>query len=292
MNEPPSETLGEWPQGLFSGLEPQDWKDLEDRLGYHFVSLEVLQQAFIHESLVNEIGPRLTSNERLEFLGDSVLGLTVVEHLFRIYPKEPEGHLAQIKSYLVSKKHLALCAERLNLGPYLQVGKGEFYAGGRRQSSLLANCLEAVLGAVFLDGGFSKARRVILGFLGDDIKKGLGAVKDEKTRLQEKVQTVFQALPEYRLLSESGPPHDRRFEIEVRLADQALGFGEGHSKREAGRRAAKQALKLLREHGEGWYHLFVSKLPVHPGSRDLLESQEGSDSQGAESTQGKGTSDL
>ena len=238
-----------------------DWEPLFERLDYTFEDLTLLQRAFVHESLVNETDESTPSNERLEFLGDSVLGLAVAEFLFKEFPHEAEGQLAQMKSYLVSRKHLAVCADRLKLGQYLLLGKGEENSGGKRRESLLANCYEAVLGAIFLDGGYGKARRSIIGVLGDDMRQGLGAVKDEKSRLQEKVQTIFQALPEYRIVAETGPAHDRSFTVEVVFGGEVLGGGEGRSKREASQAAAKIALKVFYARGEKWYEPYLGDLP-------------------------------
>lgn len=237
------------------------WDALGQRLDYQFHSSDLLEQAFIHESLVNETDESRPSNERLEFLGDSVLGLVVADYLFRAFPDEPEGKLAQMKSYLVSKKHLAKCADKLKLGEYLQLGRGEENSGGKRRQSLLANSLEAVLGAIFIDGGFGKARKAVLKFLQEDMDNRTGSIKDSKSRLQEKVQTVFQGLPEYEILEEVGPPHDRTFVVEVSFAGEALGQGEGLSKREASQRAAQIAIKTLKQRGETWYEPYVGKLP-------------------------------
>lgn len=236
------------------------WDALTRRLGYEFSQPELLNLAFVHESQVNE-GLAERSNERLEFLGDSVVGLVVAEYLYRHYPDLAEGQLAQRKSYLVSRKHLAVCAQRLGLGSYLQLGRGEETSGGKRRESLLANSLEAVLGAIFLDGGFHKARRVVLSFLSEDMDKGTGSLKDAKSRLQERVQTVFQATPEYRVLLERGPSHDPYFEVEVLFGGEVLGWGAGHSKREASQAAAQQALKLLRQRGPEWYEPYLGQIP-------------------------------
>ena len=248
----------------------EQWNPFCETLGYEFTDLDLLRQAFIHESLVNESQESALSNERLEFLGDSVLGLAVAEFLFKEFPDEPEGQLAQMKSYLVSRKHLAVCADRWKLGQYLQLGKGEENSGGKRRESLLANCFEAVLGAVFLDGGYTKARRTIVSVLGDDMRRGLGAVKDEKSRLQEKVQTVFQALPKYRIVAETGPAHDRTFSVEVLFGGEVLGHGIGRSKREASQAAAKEALKVFYSRGEGWYEPYLGSLP-RSGVQQLKE---------------------
>jgi ribonuclease-3 len=244
---------------LSAGPSPS-WETLSLRLGYTFSRPELLALAFVHESQVNE-GLAEVSNERLEFLGDSVVGLVVAEYLYRNYSQHAEGQLAQMKSYLVSKKHLALCAHRLGLGDYLQLGKGEETSGGKRRDSLLANSLEAVLGAVFLDGGFNQARRAILGFLAEDMDRGMGSLKDAKSRLQERVQTVFSALPDYRVVGEEGPSHSPHFEVEVLLAGELLGRGSGPSKREASQLAAQAAIKLLKQRGEGWFEPFLGKLP-------------------------------
>lgn len=247
-----------------------DWGALCERLDYHFQDRAFLETAFMHESLVNEMDGTASSNERLEFLGDSVLGLAVAEFLFREFPEEAEGQLAQMKSYLVSKKHLAVCAARLKLGEYLKLGKGEANSGGKRRDSLLANCFEAVLGAVFLDGGYGKVRRVIVLILGEDMRQGLGAVKDEKSRLQEKVQTIFQALPEYVILEETGPCHDRLFKIEVFFGGESLGIGDGRSKREASQAAARAALKIFYQRGPRWYEPYLGSLP-RSGAQSSLE---------------------
>lgn len=250
-----------------------DWEPLFERLNYRFENLDLLQRAFLHESLVNESEQPMPSNERLEFLGDSVLGLVVAEFLFNEFPDEAEGQLAQMKSYLVSRKHLAICANRLKLGQYLLLGKGEENSGGKRRNSLLANCYEAVLGAIFLDGGYVKARRSIVAVLGEDMRQGLGAVKDEKSRLQEKVQTIFQALPKYRIVAEEGPAHDRFFTVEVLFGGEVLGQGQGRSKREASQAAARIALKVFYQRGEKWYEPYLGSLP-RSGAQSIEEDED------------------
>lgn len=244
------------------------WEALYERLEYRFEDPELLQQAFIHESLVNETEESGLSNERLEFLGDSVLGLAVAEFLYKEFPEEAEGQLAQMKSYLVSRKHLAVCAQRIELGQHLLLGKGEENSGGKRRESLLANCFEAVLGAIFLDGGYGKARKCIVSVLGEDMRQGLGAVKDEKSRLQEKVQTVFQALPEYQIINEEGPAHDRSFTVEVSFGGEVLGTGSGRSKREASQAAAREALKVFYKRGEDWYEPYLGNFPRSKAKND------------------------
>ena len=238
-----------------------EWEKLLSQLDYQFEDLALLERAFLHESLVNECEHEGPSNERLEFLGDSVLGLVVAEFLFREFPQEAEGQLAQMKSYLVSRKHLSVCAAKLDLGIYLRLGRGEENSGGKRRESLLGNAFEALLGAIFLDGGYAKAKRCIISILGDDMRCGLGAVKDEKSRLQEKVQTIFQSLPEYIIVEESGPAHDRTFTVEVFFGGESLGRGSGRSKREASQAAAKAAHKVFYARGDKWYEPYLGKLP-------------------------------
>lgn len=237
----------------------QYWSQLCQRIGYTFSNLELLDQAFSHESLVHE-GLAQESNERLEFLGDSVLGLVVADYLFRHYPQKAEGELAQMKSYIVSRKHLAWCANRLGLSEYLKMGRGEESSGGKRRDSLLSDSLEALLGAVFLEGGFSGARKVILSFLSSDMDQGMGSRKDAKSRLQEWLQTVFCAVPQYRVARVEGPPHERKFIVDVYIANEALAQGSGPSKREASQAAARQALKVLRGRGGTWYKPYLGKL--------------------------------
>lgn len=245
-------------------MQSQSLDTLCLKLGYRFHDPSLLARALIHQSLVHE-GQADVSNERLEFLGDSVVGLVVADYLFHNYPDKPEGFLAQMKSYLVSGRHLAVCAQRLGLGEYLRIASGRGGGDGRITSSLLANGFEAVLGAIFLDGGFQRARQVVLKFLAKDMDRGLGATKDPKSRLQERLQTVFSTVPDYEVVSVEGPPHERVFEVNAVVANEILGSGRGPSKRAAGKVAAQQAISELKRRGDDWYKPYLGKLPLSHG---------------------------
>ncbi|MGE0491751.1 MAG: ribonuclease III [Vulcanimicrobiota bacterium] len=233
-----------------SGGQPE--ADLEQRLGYSFTDPARLILALTHESFVNEAEPVVESNERLEFLGDSVLGLVVASYLFRTYPDLSEGDLARMKSHLVSTQHLAEKAAELELGEHLRLGRGEMLTHGRKRRSLLADALEAVIGAVYLDGGFEPARLLVIRLLRNDMDNSLGLRKDYKSALQEWTQSHFKELPEYLVLSEEGPPHERVFEVEVRFHDMRLGGGVGGSKRDASQVAAREALERIKEEEIPW----------------------------------------
>ena len=195
--------------------------------------------------------PGHASNERLEFLGDAVLGLVVTDHIFRTYPDLPEGELAKVRAAVVSAAALAEVALELGLGPELRLGKGEDASGGREKPSILADATEAVIGAVYLDGGWEAASELILGLLGDriaDAAAGPGG-QDYKTRLQELAARVYETLPEYDVLDE-GPDHAKRFYAAVRVGDQRFGGGEGRSKKQAEQAAARLAWEALRPGGD------------------------------------------
>lgn len=195
--------------------------------------------------------PGHASNERLEFLGDAVLGLVVTDHIFRAYPDLPEGELAKVRAAVVSAAALAEVALELGLGPELRLGKGEDASGGREKPSILADATEAVIGAVYLDGGWDAASELILGLLGDriaDAAAGPGG-QDYKTRLQELAARVYETLPEYDVLDE-GPDHAKRFFAAVRVGDQRFGGGEGRSKKQAEQAAARLAWESLRPGGD------------------------------------------
>ena len=199
-----------------------------------------------HRSWVAE-SPGHPSNERLEFLGDAVLGLVVTDHIFRTYPELPEGELAKVRAAVVSAAALAEVALELGLGPELRLGKGEDASGGREKPSILSDATEAVIGAVYLDGGWDAASELILGLLGDrisDAAAGPGG-QDYKTRLQELAARVYETLPEYDVHDE-GPDHAKRFFAAVRVGDQRFGGGEGRSKKQAEQAAARLAWESLR----------------------------------------------
>ncbi|HRC85895.1 MAG TPA: ribonuclease III [Thermoanaerobaculia bacterium] len=218
---------------------------IEERLGYRFKKPELLETALTHRSLANErkLGAHY---ERLEFLGDAVLGALAAEWLFEEHPELPEGDLSKLKSALVSERSLAEHAESLGLGEAIRLGIGEERSGGRRKPSLLADVLEAVFGALWLDGGPEVARKVVRRFLdqtyGDSEWLRWG---DAKTRLQEVVQGWGWERPSYQLVAAEGPDHQKRFQVECVLKGEVFGTGQGSSKKEAEQRAAAAALARL-----------------------------------------------
>ncbi len=217
--------------------------ELERALGYRFRDRELLERALTHRSYANEQGLD-RHNERLEFLGDAVLGLVAGEWLFRAHPELPEGDLSKLKAYLVSAPALAGFSGRLGVGGVLRIGVGEERSGGRSKRSLLADAMEALFGAIYVDGGLEAVRAVIEplldGLLGE---RSRVLEADAKTRLQEEVQSRGWDLPEYHLVAEAGPDHEKRFTVECRVRERAAGRGEGHSKKAAEQRAAAEALE-------------------------------------------------
>lgn len=229
--------------------------DLEQQIGYNFNDQLLPLQALTHKSFSNEqVGEQVLHNERLEFLGDAVLELAVSEQVFTQYPDIPEGGLTRIRSEVVSEKGLLTVARHLNLGDGLRFGRGEEKSGGRKKPSLLSDALEALLGAVFCDGGFSVACQVVERLFAETIKQMAGSQygTDHKTFLQEELQARFNQLPQYSLIQLSGPDHQRIFKMEVRFNEELLGIGEGPSKKYAEQQAAAAALKhpLLNENKE------------------------------------------
>lgn len=220
-------------------------------LNYHFSNPTLLAEALTHKSYVNERREQdHQHNERLEFLGDAVLSLVISDYLAKHYPGLSEGGLSKLKASLVSETTLANAARRLDLGSCLKLGRGEERSKGREKASVLADALEAVIAAVYLDGGFEASRIVTITILSEElhqieslhVKPG-GA--DSKTRLQEWCQRRYDSLPQYLTLSETGPDHQKVFDIEVRVNDEVLGRGKGHSKKEAEQAAARQALEQV-----------------------------------------------
>jgi len=223
--------------------------ELEALLSHRFRDAELLSQALSHRSWVAESSGAV-SNERLEFLGDAVLGLVVTDHIFRTYPDRPEGELAKVRASVVSAAALAEVAVELNLGKMLRLGKGEDASGGREKPSILADATEAVIGAVYIDGGWDAAADLILELLGDriaDAAAGPGG-QDYKTRLQELAARAFETLPEYEVVDD-GPDHAKRFFAAVRVGDQRFGGGEGRSKKQAEQAAARLAWEALKQAG-------------------------------------------
>lgn len=218
---------------------------LEARLGYTFRDRKLLENALMHSSYANERrAAGCTSNERLEFLGDSVLGMVTAEKLYKLFPDLPEGRLSRMRAELVCEQSLHAVALGLQLGDYLLLGKGEAHTGGRERPSILADAVEAIIAAMYLDGGLEVARSFIL----TNVLAGLDAgvmhhVIDYKTELQERVQRKADQHLEYRLTGESGPDHNKRFTMAVLLNGAEIGSGTGRTKKEAEQAAAKAALE-------------------------------------------------
>ncbi len=222
-------------------------KSLESRLQYEFRDSTLLSEALNHSSYANEHrAAQVSSNERLEFLGDSVLGFVTAEFLFKTYGRLPEGDLTRIRAALVCEQSLYEVARELELGQYLKLGKGEEAGGGRERQSILADATEAVFAAVYLDGGIDKARELIYRVLLSRAPKAEER-RDYKTTLQEIVQRKSGQVLTYHMVGESGPDHNKTFEFEVRLNDGCIGRGSGHSKKEAEQDAARAALEGMLE---------------------------------------------
>ena len=222
-----------------------DRKQLEARLKLKFKDPQLLRQALIHTSYLNENpGIGTGSNERLEFLGDAALGIVVAHQLYVEYPDVDEGKLTELREHLVRRDTLARAAARFDLGEYLQLGRGEDAAGGRKRPTNLARGYEALVGAVFLDGGLPRARAFIKRTLADELAKlrDSGMPYDPKSRLQEVIQSRWQTTPSYKVLKTEGPDHARRFTVQVVVGGKPLGMGEGRSKQMAEKAAAQQAL--------------------------------------------------
>jgi ribonuclease-3 len=224
---------------------PKNPEDLAPILAYSFQDHDLLFQAFRHPSYVYESDdPRLSDNQRLEFLGDAVINLAISHLLMESFPEMKEGELSKHRASLVSENGLYPIACELQIGDYLFLGKGEERSQGRKKPSILTDALEALIGAVYLDGGFNGSFRVIAKLFSPALNKiGLGkSFVDYKTDLQEYSQEALQSTPEYRLEKESGPDHNKTFHVAVYLKGKLMGRGKGRSKKEAEREAAKEAL--------------------------------------------------
>ena len=218
---------------------------LEEKLGYTFQNRALLENALTHSSCANESRGKLSSNERLEFLGDSILGMVVADHLYRNHPDLPEGELTRTRAALVCEDSLVEVAKELGLGDYLRLGKGEEAGGGRQRPSIRADAVEAVLAAVYLDGGIGSARKIIQKYILSREVAGLTKPRDYKTALQELVQRENGQVLRYRLTGEEGPDHNKRFFVAVDLNGNCVGSGTGRSKKEAEQMAAKAAIAAL-----------------------------------------------
>ena len=221
-------------------------KDLETAIGYRFKNITLLQNALAHSSYANERWhDSLKSNERLEFLGDSVLGMVVAEYLYRNFPDRPEGELTRMSADMVCEGALARIAKRISLGQHLLLGHGEEQGGGRDRNSILADAVESVIAACFLDGGMEAARNFINTFVLEDVPVRKLRNADYKTALQELVQQKKNQVLSYELLGEEGPDHNKTFRVAVLLNGKAVGEGSGPSKKRAEQDAARAAIEEL-----------------------------------------------
>jgi ribonuclease III len=257
-----SKTLNEMPSPRDLGAEGlssaglADVAELEVTLGYRFVRAELLERALTHSSLAHERGatePEREDNETLEFLGDAVVGMIAAEYVFRSYSDLAEGDLTRLRGALVSRRHLAEVAAELKLGKFLLLGRGEERSGGRTKTALLANAMEAVIGAIYLDAGLEAARKLIevrviapvIGPLREQLTAS-GGMGDFKSALQELLQAQRQGQPDYRTTGEDGPDHRKQFFVEVRVGGQAFAEGEGRTRKHAEQDAARRAIDKLR----------------------------------------------
>ena len=219
---------------------------LEQGLGYTFRNKALLETELTHSSYANENRERhLPDNERLEFLGDSILGFVVAEYLYRNFPDKPEGELTRIRADLVCERNLAEAAATIELGSYLLLGHGEEQGGGRKRDSIVSDAMESVIAASFMDGGFAAAKEIIDRLILSNIPKGRPRNFDYKTAFQELVQRKKDQQIHYELTGESGPDHDKHFEVEVLLNGKAVGHGVGSSKKRAEQAAAEAAIEAL-----------------------------------------------
>lgn len=218
---------------------------LEKAIGYTFKDRSLLEEALTHSSYANEGNRNLVCNERMEFLGDSVLSVVSAEFLFTKFPDMPEGSLSKLRSSLVCTASLSGFARQIKLGDYLKLGKGEMLSGGSDRPSILEDVFEALIAAVYLDGGLEAARRHIVHFLESELQNHQINFKDYKSRLQEFIQQNPDGNLTYRIIGESGPDHDKMFEAEVCFDSNVIGRGKGKSKKQAEQEAAREALQLM-----------------------------------------------
>ena len=224
----------------------QNLKDLQNKIGYQFQNEKLIRQAMTHSSYANEHRMEKTScNERLEFLGDAVLEVVSSDFLFHKYPTKPEGEMTKLRASIVCEPTLALCAAEIQLGSYLLLGKGEDATGGRERHSVVSDAMEALIGAIYLDGGFASAKEFIHRFIMNDIEhKQL--FYDSKTILQEIVQASSQDSLEYKILKEEGPDHNKTFEVCALLGGEEIGRGSGRTKKAAEAMAAYRGILKLK----------------------------------------------
>lgn len=220
--------------------------ELQRKIDYKFNNIELLREALTHSSYANEHHKKLKCNERLEFLGDAVLSIVVSDYIFANCPKLPEGELTKLRASLVCEKSLHKFAKELGLGKHLLLSRGEMKSGGALRASILSDAFEAVIAAIYLDGGIEPAKKHILRFVVPEIEQRKNiSFKDYKTALQEIIQKNPGEKLEYILISTSGPDHDKHFKVEVHLNSNVIGKGGGRSKKEAEQQAAREALELM-----------------------------------------------
>lgn len=231
-----------------------DIEEFQNKISYHFHNQALLLEALTHRSYANENpGANQRDNERLEFLGDAVLEIISSEILFAAYPDWAEGQLTKCRASIVCEPTLAYCCRRIDLGKYLFLGKGEDHTGGRKRPSILSDAFEAVIGAIYLDGGLAPARSFIQTFIMHDIEH-MQLFHDSKTILQEIVQSRCDDALSYTLISESGPDHAKTYTVSAKIGDQVYGKGTGNTKKAAEQEAAYQTILLLKKH-QGTEHV-------------------------------------
>lgn len=223
-------------------------KELQVEIEYQFNNTDVLVRALTHSSFANEHKKHdIKYNERLEFLGDSVLSIVVSDYIFTKYSNYPEGELTRLRATVVCEPILAILARKINLGKYLLLGKGEKMTGGRQRTSILADAFEALIAAVYIDGGMTNAKKFILDNISESIEKAVNGklFLDHKTHLQEVLQKSSRDRIEYKVIKEEGPDHNKMFYMQVKVNDEILGEGKGKSKKESEQNAAKEALMRI-----------------------------------------------
>jgi ribonuclease-3 len=230
-----------------SAARRQELNLFEKHAGVRFRNQRFLSLAFSHRSYANEAGSTIDNNEKLEFLGDSVLGLVICEYLYCEFPDKKEGDLARIKSFVVSESSLESIAKKLKVDNFILIGRGEEYSGGRSKTAIISDCMEAIIGAYYLDSGYKSVRSFILKHFVPEIDKVIEDKhrKDYKTLLQEYVQKQYKSYPKYILERKSGPDHDRTFWVSVKIEGKRYGPGKGKNKKEAEQEAAGVAFRSI-----------------------------------------------
>ena len=221
-------------------------EELESKIGYTFKNRKLLKIALTHSSFANESGGKFVSYERLEFLGDSVLGIITSDYIFRTFPHLPEGELTKVRATLVCEKQLCVFSQELGLKKFIKLSRGERHCTGQNRPSILADVFEAICAAIYLDSGMEEAKNFVLKFIVPAVKNPkIQNAKDYKTDLQEIVQKNPGETIEYVLIKEEGPDHDKKFTVEAKISNNPVGRGSGKSKKEAEQHAAKAALLLM-----------------------------------------------